>query len=94
MASLPNGTDVPWHRVLNSQGKIAIRKDGKADSRQQRLLTAEGVFFDRRGHVDFASVAWTGPSWAWLNENGYDVESLVAKSQNLRRIGPWQRWNF
>ncbi len=94
MASLSAGTDVPWHRVINSQGRIAIRKDGKEDSSQRRLLTAEGVFFDATGRIDFASVAWTGPSWAWLAENGYDVEALVMRSQNLRRTGPWQRWHF
>ena len=94
LAVLPSGNDVPWHRVLNSQGKIAERRDGGSDAEQARRLRAEGVFLDGKGRVDFASVAWPGPPWAWLEEQGYDVEELVLKSGGLRRTGPWCRWGF
>ncbi len=61
MAALPEGTDVPWHRVLNSEGKISL--PGAAGARQRRLLVAEGVRFDARGRVDFEEVGWMGPNW-------------------------------
>ena len=94
LAELPDGTGVPWHRVLNSQGRISPRKGGGPDPEQRRLLQAEGVYLDRHGRVDFASVAWTGPAWAWLEAEGYDLEELVLRSRQVRRQGPWCRWNF
>ena len=51
VASLPAGTDVPWHRVLNSKGEVSI--PGEIGVRQRALLAAEGVTFDARGRVDF-----------------------------------------
>lgn len=61
--------DVPWQRVLNSEGRISRRAHGAEDSRQRELLTAEGVFFDRRGRVDLDAVGWEGPDMDWLDEN-------------------------
>ena len=92
MAILPPRSKVPWHRVLNSQGKISLRSEGGGEAEQQRRLRAEGVLFDGRGRVDFAEVGWTGPSWQWLEREGYDVEMLALKSQRQPRRGPWRRW--
>lgn len=94
LAALPDKSDVPWQRVINSQGKLAPRRDGKADPEQRRRLRAEGVALDRLGRVDFASVAWAGPSWTFLETEGYDLEELILKSQHRRRTGPWCRWRF
>lgn len=58
MASLPQGSDVPWHRVLNHQGRVSIRADGAPDPRQQAILEAEGVRFDEKGRVDFKAAGW------------------------------------
>lgn len=54
MAALPTGSDVPWQRVINSQGKVSPRRDGDGDFIQRQLLEAEGVRFDARGRVDLA----------------------------------------
>ena len=43
--SLPDGSNVPWHRVINSQGKISLQRAGGYDE-QRTLLEAEGVEFD------------------------------------------------
>ena len=40
MAACPD--DVPWHRIINSQGKISLKRDAQ---RQQRLLEDEGLEF-------------------------------------------------
>jgi len=46
MHSLPAGSDVPWHRVVNAAGKISIRSDGLGhDELQAQLLRREGVRF-------------------------------------------------
>ncbi len=94
MARLPPGSEVPWHRVINSQGKISPRREGKPDPRQRRHLKAEGVSLDRKGRVDCAAVAWPGPSWQWLEAEGYDIDLLVLKSRNKPRRGIWVNWQL
>jgi len=43
--NLPRGSNVPWHRVINAQGKISLSDlDGLADL-QKKLLRKEGVVF-------------------------------------------------
>lgn len=70
MSSLPAGSNVPWQRVINSQGRISVRSDGRPDSRQRRLLVAEGVVFDAGGRVDLERFGWDGPDWALIHETG------------------------
>lgn len=95
LSTLPSGKRVPWHRIVNSQGRISVRAGASmADAEQARRLRAEGVLLDPSGRVDFKATAWQGPAWAWLQERGYDVEELVLKSGGLRRSGPWSRWRF
>jgi methylated-DNA-protein-cysteine methyltransferase-like protein len=95
MASLPNGSKVPWQRIINSQGQVSARKEGSdGDWEQRRRLKAECVRFDRQGRVDFAEVAWPGPTLQWLAKNGFDVEEIAMRSQQKRRTGAWCRWRF
>ncbi len=73
MAALtPRHEDVPWHRVINAQGKISLRADSAGSALQRRLLEEEGVRFDSTGKVDFRQVRWQGPSIEWLLEHGYN----------------------
>lgn len=67
MANCP--TDVPWQRVINSQGKISERRGG-GHLRQRELLEEEGVLFDERGRVDLKRYGWDGPSVEWLTDQG------------------------
>ena len=55
---------VPWHRVISAAGRCSHR-DGFWAGIQQEMLEAEGVEFDRRGHVDLARVRWRGPAREW-----------------------------
>ena len=57
MAACPQ--DVPWQRVINSQGKVSLRP-GAGGGDQRELLEAEGVIFDERDRVDLKTFAWTG----------------------------------
>lgn len=55
MRAIPEGMDVPWHRVVNSRGEISRRRTLAGDDDrclQQVLLEAEGVEFDSRGRID------------------------------------------
>ena len=59
MANCPS--DVPWQRVLNSQGKVSLRPGGGGEH-QRELLESEGVIFDDHDRVDLKIYAWDGPS--------------------------------
>ena len=71
MASVPTGSDVPWQRVINAQGKVSPRADSWDTEVQRQRLRAEGVEFDAAGKVDWNKVRWAGPDPAWLSEHGY-----------------------
>lgn len=59
MHALPNGTAVPWHRVINAQGKVSLRRAGPgAGVRQRQLLEREGVEFGPRGSVSLDRYRW------------------------------------
>lgn len=59
MAACPR--DVPWQRVINSQGKVSLRPAGGGIN-QREMLESEGVIFDDRDRVDLKIYAWEGPS--------------------------------
>ena len=50
----PDALDLPWHRVLNAQGRISLPAGSRAHRLQRRLLEAEGVRFVN-GRVDRAA---------------------------------------
>ena len=59
LAALPAGSRVPWHRVLNAQGRISLRRDGPgAGVPQRHRLEREGVVFDGAGRVSLARFGW------------------------------------
>jgi methylated-DNA-protein-cysteine methyltransferase-like protein len=58
--SLPAGSDVPWHRVINSRGTVSARADHTCTGLQRALLEAEGVEFDESGRVDWSRFGWEG----------------------------------
>ncbi len=59
LAGLREGTDVPWQRVINSQGKISL--PGIGGAMQKSLLLDEGIQFDDKGRVDLERFGWEGP---------------------------------
>ena len=69
--SLPEGSDVPWHRVINSRGHISTGGCEGGDSLQRALLEAEGVEFDASGKVDWERFGWAGLPWP-------EIEALLA----------------
>jgi methylated-DNA-protein-cysteine methyltransferase related protein len=59
MAALPGGTRVPWHRVINAQGRISPRRRDTGGAVSQRiLLEREGIRFDARGSVALERYCW------------------------------------
>lgn len=45
LRNAPAEMQLPWQRVINSQGKISFPKDSSAYTKQYDLLCAEGVVF-------------------------------------------------
>jgi methylated-DNA-protein-cysteine methyltransferase-like protein len=52
----PANLRLPWHRVVNAQGRISLPAGSKAHRTQRRLLEEEGVVF-RNGRVNLAAPA-------------------------------------
>ena len=71
MAAVPEGRTLPWHRVVNGQGRVSERSGGGGTSRQEALLRADGLFFDARGRLDLSRVVWEGPDWDWAEHHGF-----------------------
>lgn len=58
--ALPEDHDVPWHRVINAEGRISKRSDPTSEDRQRAMLEAEGVVFDGQERVDLSRFGWSG----------------------------------
>ncbi|HEX4682190.1 MAG TPA: MGMT family protein [Gemmatimonadaceae bacterium] len=63
--ALPAGTGLPWHRVINAQGRLSLaRTNGAAGITQRLLLEREGVRVDAGGRVSLARFGWNVSSRA------------------------------
>lgn len=49
--------NLPWHRVVNRQGKISL-KDPMFYEKQKILLESEGVVFSKDDKIDFDKYFW------------------------------------
>lgn len=45
MKKLPEGTKLPWHRVVNSQGKLSFPTGSQQYQTQKERLESEGIVF-------------------------------------------------
>lgn len=67
--SSDTGSDIPWQRVINSQGGISLPEGSRAAAEQRQRLENEGVKFERNGKVNLNTYGWDGPDADWLREN-------------------------
>jgi methylated-DNA-protein-cysteine methyltransferase related protein len=62
-----HGSDdkTPWHRVINAQGGCSTRGIVLPHDKQQRMLEAEGISFNKRGRCELQKYLWipTGPKF-------------------------------
>jgi methylated-DNA-protein-cysteine methyltransferase-like protein len=58
--SVLEDTRVPWHRVVNAQGRISARVLSFAEDEQRVRLEREGVRF-RKDRVSLAKYGWRMP---------------------------------
>jgi methylated-DNA-protein-cysteine methyltransferase-like protein len=55
--SCAKGEALPWHRVVNREGRISLGKF-QGEVEQKELLEEEGVVFDHTGRIDLKQFVW------------------------------------
>jgi methylated-DNA-protein-cysteine methyltransferase related protein len=60
LCTLPEGSDVPWWRIINRNGEISIKCTVHGPALQRALLKREGVKFDAKDRVDWERYGWDG----------------------------------
>jgi methylated-DNA-protein-cysteine methyltransferase-like protein len=59
LSALPAGTNVPWHRVINAQGRLSLERSASGAGITQRVrLVREGVVVDAAGRVSLEKFGW------------------------------------
>jgi methylated-DNA-protein-cysteine methyltransferase related protein len=56
--ALPEGSPLPWHRVINARGEVSPRAEPGYEGFQRFLLEEEDVDFDLAGRVDLDRFGW------------------------------------
>lgn len=59
MRRAPRDMQLPWHRVVNAQGKISFAEDSTGYRQQKDRLEAEGVIF-LNGKIDLDRFGYRG----------------------------------
>ena len=59
MRRTPKGIELPWHRVVNAQGKISFPEDSFGYKEQKDRLEGEGVVF-LDGKIDLERYGYRG----------------------------------
>lgn len=75
LRQIPKNSGVPWHRVIQSSGRIAFEKGSPAYNRQSKRLIMEDVVI-LEGRIDMQKYRWQPdldellwkPSSAWDND--------------------------
>ena len=58
LSALPDGSTVPWHRVINTRGEISQRREPGGGLEQLRALEAEGVQFSAHARIRLDRYRW------------------------------------
>jgi len=73
MSSLHGKHNVPWHRVVNAQGRVSIKGSPLAAAEQRARLEAEGIVFDENDKLDMEKHLWN-PPWP-------EVEAIIRQAR-------------
>ncbi|MFT4768110.1 MAG: methylated-DNA-protein-cysteine methyltransferase-like protein [Glaciecola sp.] len=58
LRKLPQGSNVPWHRVVNASGKSSLPSGTQGAGRQRALLADEGVLLGSGGAAILRRYRW------------------------------------
>ncbi len=56
LSQLPEGSKIPWYRVVNAKGEISLRGDNL--TRQREKLLAEGISVSETGKLSLRLFRW------------------------------------
>lgn len=59
LKQLPDDSRLPWHRVINAQGKISFPESSLSYERQRKRLEDEGVIFNG-SKISLSVYQWAG----------------------------------
>ena len=59
-SAIPQGSDIPWQRVINYKGGISQRRSVSEGLLQKKLLEEEGIVFNQYGRTDLDHYRWKG----------------------------------
>lgn len=82
----PVPANIPWWRIINSQGGISMPEGSPAAREQLRRLEAEGVTFDARTRTALSVYGWNGPTDAWLQSEGLLKPKPLRKPDEPRQM--------
>lgn len=57
----PDNIKIPWHRVVNAQGQISMRRhdwQSGSDDYQRAMLENEGIEFSAAGKINLKKFRW------------------------------------
>lgn len=57
LRTLPSARRIPWHRVVNAQGRISLPPGSAAARKQRELLMTEGIIFHNQ-RIDLDRYGW------------------------------------
>jgi methylated-DNA-protein-cysteine methyltransferase-like protein len=60
--------DIPWQRVVNSQGRISIKNREFGAQLQAKLLRDEGVEVSDDLRIDLDKFLWSGLHWLEIDD--------------------------
>jgi methylated-DNA-protein-cysteine methyltransferase-like protein len=58
LRKLPEGSGVPWHRVVNASGRSSLPPGAQGEDRQLALLAEEGVLLGSGGRATLERYRW------------------------------------
>lgn len=58
LAALPEGLEIPWHRVVNSKGEISLDNHGHWGQVQRAMLESEGIQFTVNRRINLKRYGW------------------------------------
>lgn len=58
LKGLPEATELPWHRIINAQGRVPTRGRWWGAMVQIQRLREEGVEVDNEGKLELDRVRW------------------------------------
>jgi len=58
LRGLPKNTRIPWHRVVNAQGRLSLPEGSPSRALQKDRLEAEGITFRNKLSLNMIKYRW------------------------------------